>query len=53
MHDLAIAGKIYNGQLHKVNKKKVSDNFNLPKVRRMTKITCQKLLIVTSNLFYF
>ena len=35
-----------------VSKMTVRNNFNLPKVRKMTYVTCIKLIIVTSDLIF-
>ena len=52
LDDLPKVGEKYNCELAKVSKMTVRDNFNLPKVRKMTYITCIKLIIVTSDLIF-
>lgn len=53
MHDLPKVGKNYNSKLVKLSKETVADHFNIPNVRKMTYITCLKLVKVISNLFDF
>ena len=52
LDDLPKVGEKYNCELAKVSKMTVRDNFNLPKVRKMTYITGINLIIVTSNLIF-
>ena len=44
---------ICNCDLLKVSKVITADSFNLPKVRKMIKVTCPKFIKVTSNLLEF
>ena len=53
LHGLPKLGENYNIYLPKVSKVIATDGFYLPKVRKMTYVSCSKLFIVTSNLLYF
>ena len=44
MHDLPKVSENYNLVLVKVRKVTVTDSFNLPKVRKIFKVTCPKLV---------
>ena len=50
MHNLSKVTKKYICDLPKVNNATVSETFDLAKVKKMTKITCPKLIKASSNL---
>ena len=50
MDDLPKVRKSYNCDLPKVSKVAVTENFNLTKVSKMTKVTCPELIKVTNLL---
>ena len=43
----------YNYELAKISKLTVTGSFNRPKFRKITKVTCPKLVKATSTLFDF
>ena len=47
MNNLSKVGENYDRDLPKVNEMTRADNFNLPKIKKMTYVTCPKLVIVT------
>lgn len=53
MCDLPKVGENYNSKLVKLSKVTVADHFDIPNVKKMTNITCLKLVKVISNLFDF
>ena len=52
MHDLPKPRQNHNCDLPEFIKITVMDNFDLPRIKKMTQVTCPKLIIVTSNLLY-
>ena len=48
--DLLKVSKNYNHNLPKAGKRTVTGNFNLPKVRKIIKVTCPTLVKVTNLL---
>ena len=53
VHNLANVSENYNCDLPKVSNLTIVDNFYLPKVMKMFKITCPELVKVTGNLLDF
>ena len=53
MFDLLKVSENYNCHLPKIGKLTVTGSFDLPKVRKITKVTHPKLVKVTSTLFDF
>ena len=53
MHKLTKVNENYNCDLPKVSNLTIADNFYLPKVTQMIKVTCLKLVKVASDLLHF